>query len=562
MPQRFWLNSYPIGVSHTIEQNTFTSLPDMFDQEGAAFASKKAVSNFGSGLTYLELAELSSYFAAWLQNVMELKKGDRVAIMLPNIMQYYVAMMGILRAGLVVVNVNPLYTEDELYYQLNNAGPVAIIVLENFAYKVERILSTVSIRQVIVTKIGDLLGFAKSLAFNIVSKYIHKGIPSWHMPKAVSFKTVLAQGKKQALKKVPLTQEDIAFLQYTGGTTGVSKGVILTHGNILANVDQAFTWVKNSMLKEGKEVIVAPLPLYHIFSLTVSVFCFFRLGGETVLITNPKDIPGLVKTLAKTPYTVLVGIDTLLNGLLQNQAFNNLSFSKVKLVIAGGMALQKSVAEKWERITHVSVTQGYGLSEASPIVTINPLNQKGYNGSIGLPLPSTDVSLRDDENNEVPVGEVGELCVRGPQVMRGYWQNEAETRQVFTEDGWLKTGDIAKFDDRGFLYIVDRLKDLIIVSGFKVYPHEVESVISSHPQVKEVAVIGIPSDITGEAVRAFVVSKTPELKKEEIVDFCTEHLVRYKIPRSIVFVNELPKSNIGKVLRKVLRDSYLATPDK
>lgn len=553
MSQKLWLQSYPSGIPEFVNTQVYSSLADLFEQICARFKKRVAVSNFGSELTYGKLIDLSRDFAAWLQQESGLKKGDRIAIMLPNILQYYVAMVGALRAGLVVVNVNPLYTATELAHQITDAGASTILVMSNFAHTVEAALPNTPIKQVLVTEIGDLFHFPKSILFNFVSKHLKKNIPSWHISQAISFKKILTHGKKLSLQRVLLNSEDIAFLQYTGGTTGTPKGAVLTHKNILANIEQATTWIKSSGVKEGRETILVPLPLYHIFSLTVCAFCFLKLGATTILVTNPRDIPALIKTFAKTSCSVFVGINTLFNALLLQPAFAKLSFSHLKLVVTGGMPLQKTTAEKWRAITGVSILEGYGLTEASPIVTIGPTNKTEFTGSIGLPMPSTDVALRDENNQDVPLGETGEMCVSGPQVMRGYWQQEKETQQVFTPDGWLKTGDIARFDAQGFLYIVDRKKDMIVVSGFKVYPNEIEAVIAAHPNVKEVAVIGVPNQTTGEAVRAFVVPHYSGLTTDEIIVFCRKELTGYKIPHQIVFLNELPKSNVGKILRYKLK---------
>jgi long-chain acyl-CoA synthetase len=555
MPEKFWLNSYPPQVPAEINKNTYSSLADLFEQTFDKFSQQVAVTNFGSHLTYGELAQLSRDFAAWLQQTAGLKKGDRMAIMLPNILQYYVAMLGALRAGLIVVNVNPLYTAAEVAHQVQDAGATAIVVMANFAHTLEAALPHTAIKQVIVTEVGDLFQFPKSVIFNSVAKYVKKGVPAWHIPQAMAFKKILAAGAKLPLQAIALNQADIAFLQYTGGTTGVAKGAVLTHGNIIANVEQALAWMKTSGLAEGKEVILVPLPLYHVFSLTVCAFCFLKLGANAVLITNPRDIANFMKVLAGIPYTVLVGINTLFNVLLQQPKFSQLSFKHLKLVVTGGMPLQKLVAEKWQQITGIAILEGYGLTEASPIVAINPTYKKTFTDSIGLPVPSTDVVLRDENNQDVAIGEAGELCVKGPQVMRGYWQNATETQQTFTVDGWLKTGDIARFDQDGFLYVVDRKKDMIVVSGFKVYPNEIEAIIATHPAVKEVAVIGVPNEASGEAVKAFVVSADANLTTAELIAFCKQRLTGYKIPHQIAFIDELPKSAVGKILRRELKNS-------
>ncbi len=553
MSQKFWVKSYPPGVPAEIDATAYTSLIELFEKTVTQFAHQTAVSNFGSHLTYAELNNLSRDFAAWLQHQSGLKKGDRIAIMLPNTLQYYVAMIGALRAGLVVVNVNPLYTPAELAHQLSDAAVTTILVMANFAHTLEAALPDTPIKQVLITEIGDLFYFPKSLIFNVISSYIKKGVPAWHIPHAIPFKKTLSDGKRLPLQATTLQSADIAFLQYTGGTTGIAKGAMLTHGNIVANVQQADAWIKSSGLEEGKEIVLVPLPLYHIFSLTVCVFCFMKIGGTAVLITNPRDMPSLMRTLAKTPYTVFVGINTLFNALLQQKDFLSLPFARLKLVVTGGMQLQKSVAEKWCEITKLSILEGYGLTEASPMVAVNPTNKTTFTNSIGLPIPSTDVVLRDDDNQDVPLGGCGELCVKGPQVMPGYWRAEKETQRTFTSDGWLKTGDIARFDADGFLYIVDRKKDMISVSGFKVYPNEIEAVLAANPAIKEAAVTGVFSETTGEAVKAFVVRTDPQLTADEVIAFCKKQLTGYKVPHQIAFVDELPKSSVGKILRRQLQ---------
>lgn len=553
MLQKVWLKNYPPGVPEQVDLHIYTSLVDLFMQTCERFGDAIAASNFGSELSYNQLERYSQQFAAYLQQELGLQKGERFAIMLPNILQYYVAMFGALRAGLVVVNINPLYTTPEVVQEVVDAKVENLIVLANFAHTVEAAWSQTPLKRVIVTEIGDLLGFPKSWLFNIAARYIKKLVIKYNIPQAITFKHVLARGKQLRLQSVPLNQEDIAYLQYTGGTTGTPKGAILTHGNILANVEQATVWVKSSGLDEGKEVVVVPLPLYHIFSLTVCAFCFFNLGAEAVLVTNPRDIPSLIKELSRKPYSALVGINTLFNALLQRPEFTHLSFSALKLVIAGGMPLQQVIAEKWQQLTGIPILEGYGLTEASPIVTINPTNIQKFNGSIGLPIPSTEVDIRDEAETSLAIGEEGELCVKGPQVMRGYWNNEIETRHVFTHDGWLKTGDVARIDANGFLYIVDRKKDMILVSGFKIYPNEVENVLVSHPGIREAAVIGIPDDTSGEVVKAYIVKTDPALTVEDILAFCRQSLTRYKVPHIIEFVASLPKSNVGKILRRELR---------
>lgn len=553
MHPKIWLKNYPLNAPEEINPDAYTSLADLFEQVCSQFGDQTAVSNFGSRLSYTQLDKLSRDFAAYLQQELGLQKGDRFGIMLPNVLQYYVAMFGALRAGLIVVNINPLYTAPELIEEIMDAKAETLIVLANFAQTVEKAWPHTPLKRVLITQIGDLFDFPKSWLYNTVARYVKKMVPQYHIQEAIPFKEALARGKRLDFNKIPLTTEDVAYLQYTGGTTGIPKGAVLTHGNIVANVEQATAWVRTSGLEEGKEIIIVPLPLYHIFSLTVCAFCFLKLGGHAVLITNPRDIPAFIKELARIPYTVLVGINTLFNALLQRPQFRQLSFSSLKLVVTGGMALQKAVADAWFEATGNIIVEGYGLSEASPIVTINPTQLGRFTGSIGLPISSTDVAIRDSAGQDLPIGEEGELCVKGPQVMRGYWNNEVETRLVFTPDGWLKTGDIAKLDADGFVYIVDRKKDMIMVSGFKVYPNEVEAVLVSHPGVLEAAVIGVPGAASGEIVKAFIVRKDPALTESALIAFCRERLTRYKVPHLMEFVNELPKSNVGKILRRELR---------
>lgn len=551
--EKIWLKSYPPGVPATVHYDNYSSLIDFFEKQCEKFASAVACQNFHKKITYGELNEQSIFFAAYLQKKLGLKKGMRVAIMLPNLLQFPVAMLGILRAGLVVVNVNPLYTSRELAHQLKDSGAKAIIVLENFAKELQEALPQTDIEHVIVTKLGDCLGWRGSL-MSFAVKYVKKMVPAWKIENSSTYNEVLEIGKKSTFDVPAISPNDIAFLQYTGGTTGLSKAAILTHRNMLANVTQCITWVK-STLTPGKDLVLTALPLYHIFSLTICCFCFMAVGSQCLLITNPRDLKGFIRTLKKHSITVFVGVNTLFNGLLHQEEFKKLNFSKMKIVISGGMTLQKATADWWQKVTGVNITEGYGLTEASPVLTINPLTETHFNGSVGLPISATEVSIRDENNEELPIGKVGELCGRGPQVMRGYWQKPTETAMVLTEDGWLKTGDMARMDERGYVYIVDRKKDMVVVSGFNVYPNEIEEVISSHPLVKEVAVIGVPSDQTGEAVKAFVVPENSELTKEALMAFCRERLTGYKLPKTIEFRSELPKSTVGKILRRELRDS-------
>ncbi|MDB6096167.1 MAG: Long chain fatty-acid CoA ligase, partial [Francisellaceae bacterium] len=508
--------------------------------------------NFGKSLSYKELDNLSLRFAAFLQQKLKLEKGERVAIILPNLLQYPIALMGILRAGLVVVNTNPLYTAPELAHQLKDSGAKAVIILENFAANLQTILPETVVEQVIVTQIGDMLSPIKGVLMNLAVRYLKKLIPKWSIPNAIQFKTALAEGKKLVLNKPLMQNTDIAFLQYTGGTTGISKGAILTHRNLLANLEQAKAWLK-PVLKDKDNIIITALPLYHVFSLTANCLTFFKVGGKNVLITNPRDMNGFVKELSRHHFNVLTGVNTLYNGLLQNPNFAKLNFSHLLFSLSGGMALQKSVAIHWQAITNTSLIEAYGLTETSPGVCINPLNLKAFNGCIGMPISSTDISLRDEEGKEVPILERGELWVKGPQVMKGYWNNEAETALVLTPDGWLKTGDIAIINELGYLKIVDRKKDMILVSGFNVYPNEVEDVIALLPGILEVAVVGINHPVKGEQVKAFIVLKDKSLTKEKILEYCHRNLTNYKVPKEIEFRDNLPKNNVGKILRRELR---------
>lgn len=551
--EKIWLKQYPKNVPVEIDPDRYTSLVDVFTQSCQKFQTKFAFTNMGVSLTYDQLDEYTREFAAYLQQKLRLKKGDRFAIMMPNILQFPIAMFGALRAGLTVTNINPLYTSSELAHQLKDAGATAIIVLANFAHVLAEALPETDIQHVIVAEIGDLLPYLKGLIINFAVKYIKKMIRPYHFPKAIPFKTVLAEGKKLILNPIVIKSNDIAFLQYTGGTTGVAKGAELTHRNMVANVLQCFAWV-SPILTEGKEKVIVALPLYHIFSLTICGLIFLLIGGEGILITNPRDIKSFIKDLVKVPFTVLAGVNTLFNALLNQPKFTNLNFSHLKLSVAGGMALQKVVADKWQQVTSNCILEGYGLTEASPVITINQLSTSHFTGSIGLPIPSTDITILDEHDNQVPIGEVGELCVKGPQVMAGYWCNPEETKKVFTVDGWLRTGDIVRIDEQGFIYLVDRKKDVIIVSGFNVYPNEVEDVLVSHPGVLEAGVIGVPDGVSGEDVKAFIVKKDSALTEEEIREYVKQHLTGYKRPKYIVFKTELPKTNVGKILRRELRN--------
>jgi long-chain acyl-CoA synthetase len=477
-------------------------------------------------------------------------------MMMPNILQYPVAIFAALTAGLVVVNINPLYTAPELAYQLNDAGAEAIIVLENFADRLEIALPKTKVKHVIITKIGDLLGFFKGTVYNLVSRYIQKKIPKYHLPNALFFKACLLHGKKLTFQPVDIDKSDLAFLQYTGGTTGGTKGAMLTHRNIVANVLQCAVWIRATN-KENRDVMLGALPLYHIFSLTVCGICIFAMGASSLLIANPRDIPSLINAMKKTKVTIAIGLNTLFNGLLNNPNFQKLNFSSLKLTMSGGMALQKVVAERWQKITGVPILEGYGLTETSPVVTLCPINKMHYTGSIGVPISSTDVVIRNELGQDLPLKEVGEICVHGPQVMKGYWYRAEETRNVLDDNGWLRTGDIGYMDAHGYVYIVDRKKDMVLVSGFNVYPNEIEGVIATHPGVQTVAVIGIPSEKTGEALKAFVIRKDPNLTEEQLIAYCRQSLTGYKIPHIIAFRDQLPMSAVGKVLRRELREEEI-----
>ncbi|HRA80279.1 MAG TPA: long-chain-fatty-acid--CoA ligase [Thauera sp.] len=551
---KIWLQSYPAGVPAEIDVDEFRSIGDLFEQGVRRFASRTAFVCMGKGITYGELDRLSAQFAGYLQGELKLPAGARVALMMPNVLQYPVALFGALRAGYTVVNVNPLYTARELEHQLCDAGAETIVVVENFAHTLDQVRARVPIRHVVVTSLGEMLGFPKSLLVDFVVRRIKKMVPAWRLDGAVRFSDALSRGASHHLQTVEVGQEDIAFLQYTGGTTGVAKGAILTHRNILANLQQAHAWIR-PFLQEGEEVVITALPLYHIFSLTANCLTFFKIGATNVLITNPRDIPGFVKELGKHRFTAITGVNTLFNALLNNADFARLDFSRLHVALGGGMAVQKAVAEKWRKVTGVALVEAYGLTETSPAVTINPLDLPAFNHSIGLPVPSTEISIRDDSDIEQPIGQRGELCVRGPQVMRAYWQRPEDTARAFTADGFLRTGDIAVIDDKGFVSIVDRKKDMILVSGFNVYPNEVEDVVASHPGVIEVAAIGVPDERSGEAVKVFVVRKDPKLTEAALIAYCHENMTGYKVPRRVEFRDELPKSNVGKILRRELRES-------
>lgn len=549
---RVWLKQYPQGIPADVDVKAYASLKDIFEKSCARFADLPAYGNMDHSITYRELDAASRAFGAYLQKVAGLKKGDRVAIMLPNLLQYPVALFGALRAGFTVVNVNPLYTPRELEHQLRDSGASVIVVLENFAHVLQQVLGKTPIRTVVTTQIGDLFPAVKRLLVNFVVKHVKKMVPAWNVPGAVAFNDALAAGRAQTLDDVTLTREDLAFLQYTGGTTGVAKGAMLTHGNMVANLQQVHAWIARDLL-DGKETAVIPLPLYHVFALTVNLV-LMKIGAHTILVTNPRDLPTFIATLKKTPFTVIIGVNTLYNALLNAPAFAEVKVRQLKVAAAGGMAVQRAVAQRWKAATGVPLVEGYGLTETAPIAICNPLNIEEWTGNIGVPIPSTEAAVLDDQGKPLPVGEVGEICIRGPQVMKGYWNRPDETAKVFTADGWFRTGDMGFMDANGSFKITDRKKDMIIVSGFKVFPNEVEDVVMLHPGVLEVAAIGERDERSGEAVKIIVVRKDPALSAEALLEHCKQHLTGYKVPKLVEFRAEpLPKTNIGKILRRELR---------
>lgn len=551
---KVWLKRYPSGVPAEIDPDQYPSLLDIFSQSIEQYADKKAFINMGKSITYAELDQKSTAFAAYLQSL-GLKKGDAVAIMMPNLLQYPVALMGILRAGCTVVNVNPLYTPRELEHQLTDSKVKAIIIVENFAHTLSDIQGSVQLKHIILTKMGDMLGCVKGNIVNLVVKYVKKLVPNHKLTTYVSFNAALKQGANLPLQPANLTGSDIAFLQYTGGTTGVSKGAMLTHRNMVSNLEQV-TGCLDTFLKKGEEHVVTALPLYHIFALTANFFTFFKYGGTNLLITNPRDMPGFVKELKGFPFTAITGVNTLFNGLLNTPGFAELDFSTLNLSLGGGMAVQRPVAERWQKVTGTRLLEGYGLTECCPLVTVSPYDLDGYNGSIGLPAPSTNIRIVDEKGVDVAKGESGEMLVSGPQVMLGYLNRPEETAKVL-KDGWLYTGDIARMDEEGFFYIVDRKKDMILVSGFNVYPNEIEEVAAMNDKVLEVAAVGVPNEISGEVVKLFVVKKDPSLTEKELIAHCRQYLTGYKAPKHVEFRKELPKTNVGKILRRELRDEEL-----
>lgn len=546
-----WFAQYPQGVAHEINPEQYESIPALLEEGFTKFSSQVAYENMGKKFTFSEIDEYSQQFASYLQNVAGLKKGDRIAIQMPNLLQYPIALFGALRAGLIVVNTNPLYTPREMHHQFKDSGSIAIVIVANFAHNLEEIIKDTTIKTVIVTELGDMLGGFKKLLVNFVVKKIKKMVPAYNLPGAISFQKALEEGQQHKFAKPELNPKDVAFLQYTGGTTGVSKGATLTHRNIVANTIQCDEWFLET--NEGDELVVTALPLYHIFALTVNCFLMFKIGAHNLLITNPRDMPGFVKELKKVKMSVFTAVNTLFIGLMNNPDFADVDFSKLKYTIGGGMAVQNFVADKWKEITGHPLAEGYGLSETSPLVTCNPLDGTERKGTIGLPAPSTEIAIKDEEGVDMPIGERGEICCRGPQVMPGYWQRPSDTEEVFFGD-WFRTGDIGIMDNEGFVTIVDRKKDMILVSGFNVYPNEVEDVIADLENILEVAVIGVPDEKSTEAVKAFVVKADDSANEDEIIAHCKENLTGYKRPKYIEFIDELPKTNVGKILRRKLRD--------
>jgi long-chain acyl-CoA synthetase len=555
--EKIWLKSYAPGLPETINPDVYQSIPEMFDQSVKKYADLPAYSNYGKTITYAEVDKYSQQFASYLQNHTELKPGDRIAIQMPNCLQYPIVLFGALRAGMVVVNTNPLYTPREMEHQFKDSGAKAVVIIANFASLLEQVLPQTDIKTVVITELGDMLGFPKSFIVNAVVKYVKKMVPAYKLPNAVKFSDAIAKGATKPFRKVEIKNHDIAFLQYTGGTTGVSKGAMLTHRNVIANTEQIYACLK-LVYEEGKETIITALPLYHIFALVVNCLAVFKVGGHSILITNPRDMAAFVKDLAKYPFTMMTGVNTLYNGLLNNEDFRKLDFSKLKASVGGGTAVQKATSDRWRELTGQPIIEGYGLTESSPVLTVNPLGDKARIGTIGMPVPSTDVKLVDDQGNEITAQNTpGEICGFGPQIMKGYWNRPEATAEVI-KDGWLYTGDIGVWLEDGFLKIVDRKKEMILVSGFNVYPNEIEDVIAECPGVLECAAIGVPDERSGEVPKVFVVKKDPNLKSDYVLDFARERLTAYKVPKYVEFRTELPKTNVGKILRRVLKEEEMA----
>ena len=555
-PKRVWLEHYPPGVPATIDVTRYASVRDVFEEACRRYATRPAFTCMGRTITFGDLDALSASFGAWLQSV-GATRGTRVALMMPNVLQYPICLFGALRAGCTVVNVNPLYTARELEDQLVDSGAEVIVVVENFARTLQQVAARTRLRHIVVTSIGELLA-VKGRIVDLMLRRVKRVVPEWSLPNAVRLSKALAEGRKRSLLHVPLAHDDLAFLQYTGGTTGAAKGAMLLHRNVVANMLQARAWLEPVLDERRREVIVTPLPLYHIFSLTANCLVFMSIGGENVLIPNPRDLPRFIREMRRHRFTAITGVNTLFNALLNHPQFHGIDFSALRLTLGGGMAVQEAVARRWKQVTGVPLVEAYGLTETSPAATINPFDQTEFNGSIGLPIPSTDIVLRDDDGRDVAFGEPGEICIRGPQVMAGYWQRPAETAQAMTRDGYFKTGDVGTMDARGYVRIVDRKKDMILVSGFNVYPNEVEAIVAMYDGVLECAAIGVPDSKSGEAVKLFVVRRDESVTAGRLLAHCRRHLAGYKCPREVEFRDELPKSNVGKILRRSLRDTARA----
>jgi long-chain acyl-CoA synthetase len=549
--EKIWLKRYPEGMPETIDPEHYNSLLELFDKSFSEFSSLPAYTNMDKTLTYKQVDEKTKAVASYIQNTLKLGKGDKIAVMMPNLLQTPISILGILRAGCTVVNVNPLYTVRELEHQLNDSETKAIFILANFAQTLQKALPQTQVKHIVLTEIGDMLGGVKKHLVNFVVKHVKKMVPDFTLPNPIPFRKVVS-ADPNAYKVPNVTLDDLAFLQYTGGTTGVSKGAMLTHGNMVGNLEQV-SGCLDKVLDSGKEIVITALPLYHIFALTANCLTFMKYGGHNILITNPRDMPGFVKELTKYPFTAITGVNTLFNGLLNTPGFAELDFSHLKMSLGGGMAVQRPVAERWQKVTRSKLMEGYGLTECAPLVTICPYDLDGYNGSIGLPAPSTELKILLENGEEAGLGEAGELCVKGPQVMAGYYNRPDATAECL-KDGWFATGDIATFDEEGFFYIVDRKKDMIIVSGFNVFPNEVEEVVAMHEGVLEVAAVGIPHDVSGEQVKVFVVKKDPSLSEKDIIKHCRDNLTNYKVPKLVEFRDELPKTNVGKILRRALKE--------
>ena len=549
---KFWLKAYPQGIHAEIDAQAYSSVVDVFQQSTQRFRELPAFSNLGKTLSYADLEQKTLHFAAYLQQELGLSKGDIIAIMMPNLLQYPIAIFGALRAGVTVTNINPLYTPRELKHQLKDSGATAIVVVENFCHALEQVIAETQVKTIITTRIGDLLPFPKSALVNFVIKHVKHMVPPYKLSNTISFTKTLQIGERHTLQPIDITREDIAFIQYTAGTTGVAKGVVLSHGNIIANIQQTSAWI-GPFIEEGKELIITPLPLYHIFSLTANCLLYMKIGGLIYLITNPRDFKGFVHELSKLKFTAITGVNTLFNALLNTPGFADLDFSALKIPLGGGMAVQSAVAERWKKVTGKTLIEAYGLTESSPGVCINPIDLTEFNGKVGLPLPSTEVSIQDDNNKPLAIGEIGEICARGPQVMQGYWNRPEQTDEVLKVDGWFHTGDVGFMDEQGFVKILERKDDMITVSGFKVYPSEIENVVATHPGVHEVAAIGVPDKKSGEVVKIFITKKDPALTEDSVVQHCKENLTAYKVPKHIEFRDSLPKSNVGKILRRELR---------